>query len=153
MSVKPLGRPGGIVLSAQQRSALHGRLERAVAHARRRGHALAALTVRLGAATDPSALVLASRRAGEPYFCFEEPDRDSAALAALGCVHALEARGRRRFTEVAQRWRALVASAQADPPDGPPGPGLVAVGGFAFAADGAAAPPRGRHPPPAPHPP
>src|SRR3954469_7197961 len=111
VSVMPVSRPGGIVLSARQRTALHGRLERAVVRARRRGAALAAITLPLARGADPTALVLASRRDGEPYFCFEQPDRDGAALAALGCVEALEARGPDRFAEVAERWRSLVAHA------------------------------------------
>ena len=38
-----------------------------------------------------------SRRPGEPWFCFEQPDRDGCAVAAIGCVRALEARGAGRF--------------------------------------------------------
>jgi salicylate biosynthesis isochorismate synthase/menaquinone-specific isochorismate synthase len=41
---------------------------------------------------------------------------------------------------VAAQWRALAARAACDPPDGPRGSGPVAVGGFAFAPDGRAAP-------------
>src|SRR4051794_23911230 len=128
------------MLSARQRSLLQARVEHAVARARRHGGALAAITVALAPQADPSSLVLASRRGGEPYFCFEQPDRDGAALAALGCVEAIEARGPDRFAEVAERWRALVAHAQVDAPDGPAGAGLVAVGGFAFGAEGGSAP-------------
>jgi salicylate biosynthesis isochorismate synthase/menaquinone-specific isochorismate synthase len=138
--VRPLSRPGGVDLPDAARDRLRLRLERALRLARRHGTALAGLTLRLAPDTDPSALVLASRRPGEPFFCYEQPDRDGSALAALGCVAALEARGPRRFAEVAERWRALAARAQADPPDGPAGAGLVAVGGFSFAADGGSAP-------------
>jgi menaquinone-specific isochorismate synthase len=134
---------------------------------------LAALTVGVAPDVDPSAVVFASRRAGDDWFCFEQPDRDAAALAALGCVVRLEPpardgdraaprglrarldahdgdraapRGRRarpdhvRFAAVADAWRRLAAEAVAEPPDGPPGAGLVAVGGFPFAAVGADAP-------------
>jgi salicylate biosynthesis isochorismate synthase/menaquinone-specific isochorismate synthase len=89
---------------------------------------------------DPSAVVFASRVAGEHWFCFEQPDRDGAALAALGTVARLEASGEDRFERVAAAWRELAAEAVADAPDGPPGAGLVAVGGFAFAPDGGHAP-------------
>jgi len=126
-------------LGPAARELLVARLERAVRQARGRGEALAAVTVAADG-VDPSALVLASRRVGEPWFCFEQPDRDGAALAALGCVRAIEASGPRRFGEVAHAWRSLAASASGDPPDGPSGSGLVAVGGFSFAPQGAAAP-------------
>jgi salicylate biosynthesis isochorismate synthase len=119
-------------------------LERAVAHAVRRARArraegvLAAATVRVDG-LDPAAVAFASRRENEPLYVLEQPDRDGAALAALGCAAALEASGPDRFARVAREWRALVADAVAEPPDGPPGSGLVAVGGFAFADDGGSA--------------
>jgi salicylate biosynthesis isochorismate synthase/menaquinone-specific isochorismate synthase len=81
-------------------------------------------------------VIAASRRAGEHWFCLEQPDRDGAALAALGCVRELAASGHERFRRIAARWRAVSASAVADPSDGPRGAGLVAVGGLAFAPDG-----------------
>ena len=101
---------------------------------------LAAVTVPLGREVDPTAVAAASRRAGEPWFCLEQPERDRAALAALGCAAALEAGGPDRFTAVARRWRALAANAACDAPDGPRGGGPVAVGGFAFAPEGGRAP-------------
>jgi salicylate biosynthesis isochorismate synthase len=120
---------------------LLARCERAVRRARRRGRpVLLAHTERLAAAVDPSAAVFASRAAGEPWFCLEQPDRNGAALAALGCVTRLTGSGPGRFGAVASAWRDLLADAVADAPDGPPGAGLVAVGGFAFADDGGAAP-------------
>jgi hypothetical protein len=88
----------------------------------------------------PSALVAASRRPGEPWFCLAQPERDGSALAALGCVQALEASGPDQFAQVARRWRQLVAGALLDAPDGPPGSGLVALGGLAFAPDGGGSP-------------
>src|SRR6185437_6548282 len=84
----------------------------------------------------PTAVAVASRRPGEPWLCFEQPDRDGSAVAGVGCVLALEARGPRRFGEVARRWSEVSSAALADGLDGPPGSGLVAVGGFAFASDG-----------------
>jgi salicylate biosynthesis isochorismate synthase len=117
------------------------RCERAVRRARRGGRpVLLAHTERLGADVDPSAVAFASRAAGEPWFCLEQPDRARAALAALGCVRRLTASGPGRFAAVARAWRELLADAVADAPDGPPGAGLVAVGGFAFADDGGGAP-------------
>ena len=101
-------------------------------------------------------MVFASRRAGDDWFCFEQPDRDGAALATLGCVARLDApagaesaarrgraaddAGRARFTAVAGAWRQLAGDAITDAPDGPAGAGLVAVGGFPFAPGGADAP-------------
>jgi salicylate biosynthesis isochorismate synthase/menaquinone-specific isochorismate synthase len=130
-------------LRARERDLLAGRLHDAVRRARRSGEeVLAALGVEADPATDPSAVAFASRRAGEPWFCTEQPDRDRAARAALGCVRALEASGPDRFGEVARRWRALAARALCEPDDG-----LAAVGGFAFAPDGGQAPHWGRFPP------
>ena len=85
---------------------------------------------------DPTAVAVGSRGRGADWFCFEQPDRQGAALAAIGALRRLEARGEDRFVQVARRWRALSASALADAAQGPPGSGLVAVGGFAFADDG-----------------
>ena len=115
---------------------LRARLDEAVRRARSSGRAvLAAVTVEVDAGVDPSAVAFASRRPGEPWFCFEQPDRDRAALATLGCVQAIEARGADRFGRVAADWRALAANAASDGADG-----LVAVGGFAFADAGGAGP-------------
>jgi isochorismate synthase len=120
---------------------LRRRCEQAVRRARRAGtEVLAGITLPLPATVDPSAVMFASRRPDEPWFCFEQPDRDGAALAALGCVRRLEGRGPGRFGRAAGAWRDLIAAAEADAADGPPGAGLVAVGGFAFAADGGTAP-------------
>jgi menaquinone-specific isochorismate synthase len=126
-------------LDAAARTSLRARLETAVRRARAHGEALAALTV-AAPSVDPSAVVAASRRPDEPWFCFEQPDRDASALAALGCVRAIESEGPERFETVSRAWRALAAEAIADPPDGPSGAGLVAVGGFAFAPHGADSP-------------
>jgi salicylate biosynthesis isochorismate synthase/menaquinone-specific isochorismate synthase len=120
---------------------LLARCERAVRRARRSGHeVLVAHTLRTGAEVDPSAVAFASRAAGEPWFCFEQPDRAGAAVAALGCLRRIDASGPGRFAEVAAAWRALAGDAEAAAPDGPAGAGLVAVGGFAFADEGGAAP-------------
>ena len=101
---------------------------------------MASVTSPVDPATDPTALASASRRPGEPWFCLEQPDRDGCALAAIGSVRALEAEGADRFERVAGRWRELAQDAVADDGGGPPGSGLIAVGGFAFAPDGGGSP-------------
>ncbi|MEA2139866.1 MAG: menaquinone-specific isochorismate synthase [Solirubrobacteraceae bacterium] len=135
------GQP--IALSPADVGRLRERIDKAIRRARRRGGhdgVLAGLTIPLARDVDPSAVALLCRRPGEPWFCSEQPERDGAAIAALGCVVALEARGPRRFDELATRWRALAREAHCDPPDGPRGAGLIACGGFAFAPDGGASP-------------
>ncbi len=113
----------------------------ALQRARRSGRpTLATITCVLAPELDPSAIVCASRRPGEPWFTFEQPDRGGAALAGLGQVVCLEDSGADRFATVADRWRALSASAVADSPGEPGGGGPVAVGGFAMAPDGGTTP-------------
>lgn len=129
-------------LDGTARDLFAGRLEEAVRRARARGadgEVLAAVTVS-ARGCDPAAVVAAARRAGEPWFAFEQPDRDGTALAALGCVRAIEAAGPDRFDAVTREWRRLAADAVSDPPEGPAGAGLVAVGGFAFAPEGGDSP-------------
>ena len=58
---------------------------------------LVSVTKRTPETVDPSAVVCASRVGDEPWFCFEQPDRDRIALAALGSVRTLEATGPGRF--------------------------------------------------------
>ena len=119
---------------------LERRLETALRRARATGTpTLASVTTGVDPSTDPTALVAASRTPEEPWFCLEQPDRGGSALAALGCVCALEARGPDRFREITATWQALTAAAVVDAPAGPAGSGLVAVGGFAFAPDGGGA--------------
>lgn len=131
------------------RDRLRRHVERALRRARssRPDGVLAAVSWPLSSSVDPVAVVVASRGPGEHWFTLEQPDRDRAALAALGAVASLDARGAGRFTDVARRWRALAADAVADPPEGPRGAGCVAVGGFAFAPDGGAAPHWAGYPP------
>ncbi len=137
----------GLALYGAARAELLLRCERAVLRARREGGSvLAGLTVRVGAGVDPSAVVFASRGPDDDWFCFEQPDRDGAALATLGCVARIDPAGGERhggderFSAAAAAWRELAGRAVCDPADGPAGAGLVAVGGFAFAPDGGAAP-------------
>ena len=137
-------RPSAIVqgegfgLEPADRARLERHAERAVRRARRHGEALASVSVALPDDADPTAIVAAARRPGEPWFAFEQPDAGGFALAAAGSARALEARGADRFAAVAEAWRDVVGSAVADPVDGPRGSGPVAVGGFAFADDGGA---------------
>lgn len=127
-------------LSHGDRERLLARLDLAVKRARRSGEeTLATIALGLAAEVDPSAVVCASRREGEAWFVFEQPDRGRAALAALGEVAHLQASGPDRFAVVAGRWRALVAASVGDPPEGIGG-GPLAVGGFAFAPEGGSAP-------------
>jgi salicylate biosynthesis isochorismate synthase len=116
-------------------------LSGAVQRARRGGRAtLATISLALGDDVDPTAIVCASRRMHEPWFAFEQPDRGRAALAGLGEALRLQAAGGRRFADVAERWRALAARAVTDSHEDAGGGGPVAVGGFAFASNGGAAP-------------
>jgi isochorismate synthase len=122
-----------------------GRLERHVRTAVRRSRArgvtvLVSVTAPTSRVHDPVAAVAASRAADEPWFALEQPDRDGLAIAGLGCVQAIEGDGTGRFTGISQRWQELRADAQIDALDGPPGSGLAAFGGFAFAHQGGASP-------------
>jgi len=134
-------------LSAVDRGRLSRHVEAAVKRARKRGSALAAVTVAVDPQTDPTAVAIASRQGDEPWFVLEQADRDASALGALGCAVALDATGETRFADVAARWRALIGSGVYDVPDGPRGSGPIAVGGFAFAPTGAGAPHWAGYPP------
>ncbi len=129
-------RPAPFALTAPQRDELERRIGRASRRARRLGRpVLAALGIPVAPTTDPTAVVYGSRDAGESWFCLEQPDRDRAARATLGVVAEIETEGPRRFAAVARRWRELAGEAACEPDDG-----LAAVGGFAFADAGGAAP-------------
>lgn len=139
-------REGPWELSEQERDRLRARLELALRRARRSGEpTLATSTVRLPGDGDPSAVVCASRRPGEPWFAFEQPDRGGVALAALGEAVRLSDAGPERFAAVADRWRRLAASAVGGRSgtgrhDDHDRSGPIAVGGFAFAHEGGGAP-------------
>jgi isochorismate synthase len=127
------GERSPFALSDSDRERLRARLDLALQRARRSGRpTLATITHALPDDVDPATVVCASRRAGEAWFLFEQPDRGGSALAALGEVACLEDSGPDRFAAVADRWRVLSAAAVTDPPGDPGGGGLVAVGGFAF---------------------
>jgi salicylate biosynthesis isochorismate synthase len=140
------GSHGAFALTREDHGRLLARLELGVSRARRTGRqTLVTLTLPLRSDLDPSAVVCASRRAGESWFVFEQPDRGRTALACLGEVTTLTAGGPERFATVADRWRALAAEAISDAPHEPGSPrsvsgGPIAVGGFAFAEDGGSAP-------------
>jgi salicylate biosynthesis isochorismate synthase/menaquinone-specific isochorismate synthase len=124
------------VLPTPEREVLARRLGEAIRRARRSGRtAIAALGWSLDPEVDPTAVVVGSRRAQEPWFCLEQPDRGRVARAALGCVAELEATGPERFRTVARQWRELAGEAVCEPDDG-----LAALGGFAFAPDGGSTP-------------
>jgi isochorismate synthase len=135
----------GFALEASEAERLRERVAAAAERARRTGApVLAAITVPIPAELDLSAAVLRARRPEDRYTCLEQPDRDGFVLATLGQAATLEARGPRRFAEVAERARELGRTAAADDipadPDAPPAAGPVFVGGFAFADDGGATP-------------
>ncbi|HUA73122.1 MAG TPA: isochorismate synthase [Solirubrobacteraceae bacterium] len=131
---------GPFALTHAERERLAGRLARAVKRARRSGEpTLATISLALGAEVDPTAVACASRRPGEPWFAFEQPDRGGAALVGLGEAIELSGSGEQRFREATERWRKLSAHAVGPSSDGDDA-GLVALGGFAFAPDGGAAP-------------
>ena len=105
LTVGQLTPGSGLAVDAD---ALLRRAERAVKRARKSGApVLLGFTTRVGAAVDPSAVVFASRAAGEDWFCFEQPDRGGSALAALGVVTRLTASGPSRFKQVSAAWREL----------------------------------------------
>jgi isochorismate synthase len=104
---------------------LRARLERAP---------LASVSVPLPADLDLSAAVLAARRDGDRFFCFEQPDREGFALAGLGTAAVVEGRGSRRFAEVAAACREIAYGLECDEP------GPAWVGGFAFSPDGGLTP-------------
>ena len=136
------GTPAPVWLDADATARLERRLEAALRRARASGSAiLASVTAPVRGTVDPTAVVIASRRPAEPWVCLEQPDRAGAALAAVGCARAIEARGPGRFKDVAAQWRSVTAAAIADPADGPPGSGLAALGGFSFSPAGGDSPP------------
>ena len=135
------GSRSPFALTTADEERLTERLATAVERARRTGAAtLATITVSMQAGVDPTAVVCASRRAGEPWFAFEQPDSGRAALAGVGEALTLQAAGSGRFATVADRWRTLAAAAVTDSADGGHDAGPIAVGGFAFAANGGASP-------------
>ncbi len=137
-----VGAAEPFALTEGARRRLLERLRRGVRRARRDGRgALATFSVTFpaGHEVDPAAVACASRRPGEEWFLLEQPDRDGAALAALGTATCIEASGTGRFATLAERWRALAATAIAEGGEDAVSEPL-AVGGFAFAPDGGRSP-------------
>jgi isochorismate synthase len=130
-----------VPLSAGDRARLLAHARTALRRATRSRRAvLAAITVDAPAALDAMSTVACGRRAGEAWSVYGQRDRDGQVLATLGAVQTLEAEGPDRFSTVARAWGALAADAACDPGQGAEAEGLVAVGGFAFADDGATTP-------------
>jgi salicylate biosynthesis isochorismate synthase/menaquinone-specific isochorismate synthase len=116
---------------------------------------IASVTVPVDPGIDPAAAVLAARRPGDRWFCFEQPDRDGYAVCGLGQAAVLEGggggspaaasgpaglgMGEDRFAAVAAGCRRLGEGAAFDPAE-LPGAGPVFVGGFAFAPAGGRSP-------------
>jgi salicylate biosynthesis isochorismate synthase/menaquinone-specific isochorismate synthase len=141
MTHRVTGTPAAEWLDHDGRARLERCLETALRRARAAGAPVVGSVSRpVDAEVDPTAVVAASRRPDEPWFCFEQPDRERSAVAALGAVRTLEASGPGRFAELSRRWQALVARAATEEGPGPPGTGLLAAGGFAFSPDGGGSP-------------
>lgn len=86
---------------------------------------------------DPSAAVFASRLAGDRWFCWEQPEREGFALAALGSAHEVVSRGPGRFGDLVAGCAEVARERLSDEPDRlPAGAGPVWVGGFAFGPQG-----------------
>src|ERR671919_2411277 len=84
---------------------------------------------------DPAAAVFASRLAGDRWFCWEQPDRDGFALAALGSAHEAVSRGPERFPDLVRECAATIRGRVAvEPEELPPGAGALWTGGFTFAS-------------------
>ncbi|MEA2481669.1 MAG: menaquinone-specific isochorismate synthase [Thermoleophilaceae bacterium] len=122
-------------LGARDRARL---AERAAAAARRaareRREVIASVDVAVAADVDPSAVVMASRRPDDRFFCFEQPDRGGFALAGLGSAALVAESGPDRFAAAARACRTLGHGALTD------GDGPAWVGGFAFAPAGGSSP-------------
>ena len=82
--------------------------------------------------------MLASRLASDRWFCWEQPERDGFALAALGSAHEVVSRGEDRFARPRRGLRRAAPRRGRSRlrPELPAGAGPVWTGGFAFDADG-----------------
>ena len=130
-----------VTLGADARERLGKRIDTALARARASGApTLASISLAARGDVDPSQVACASRRPGERWSLFEQPDRGGASLATLGAATSLQAAGVGRFDAIAEAWRELIAHAAHDAGAQPEGAGLLAVGGFAFAPEGGRVP-------------
>jgi salicylate biosynthesis isochorismate synthase/menaquinone-specific isochorismate synthase len=139
------GHRGPLALSDEAARLLRARIGRARSTALAAGaRAVASVTMAVPAGLDLSAAVLAARREDDDWFCFEQPERDGFALAALGAAAIVEASGAGRFADASCAARNLGRRTFADDPGADPGrpdaAGPVLVGGFAFSGSGGAAP-------------
>lgn len=101
------------------------------------GRTLASATVAVDPGIDPSAIAFGSRRAGDRWFCWEQPDRDGFALAGIGTALEVVSRGGDRFEDVAERCaETLRRRVATEPPELPAGAGAVWTAGFAFDPEG-----------------
>jgi len=129
------------VLPSHERDVFQRRIEKAHALARREGRPVLASITIPSAGADPAATAFASRRAGDRWFCFEQPDRDGFALAGVGQAVRVAAAGRDRFADAARRCADLARDAECGELGGlPAGAGPVFTGGFAFADEGGRGP-------------
>lgn len=105
----------------------------------RRGRTVASVTVPVDC-DDPAAVVFASRRASEPWFCWEQPDR-GVVFASLGQAESVVSRGADRFRDVAAECAHLSGEASVVSVAGDAAlAGPTWVGGFSFSDSGAASP-------------
>ena len=147
MPVEVVAGGGPLLLDAATRDRLRERLERASALARReRRPVIASVSAPVDPVLDLAAVVLGARRAADRCFCFEQPDRERFALAALGSAASVDPGGPDRFRAAAAECRRLGRDALADEAPSPAA-GPVWVGGFAFAEAGSATPEWGSLPP------
>ena len=122
--------------------ALGERATEAVRRARASGRpVLASVTVAVPGDLDVAAATFASRRAGERWFVWEQPDREGFALGALGAIATTErARAADRFGDAARICSDTMRDAVRDEELDQPGAGPLWVGGLAFHATGGSAP-------------
>ena len=125
------------LLGAGDVERLRARAAEGVGRARRSGECLVAITVALAPGVDPTAVVVASRRAQEAWFCLEQPR--PRPLRAGGRSGALPSSTMRRRALRAGRARSGVSCCAAATRAARRRP--LAVGGFAFAHDGGSTPP------------
>src|ERR1700722_402696 len=96
---KPRAHPSPWLSDAAQ-GRLRARIVGARRHARPGATGLASDTARLPGNPDPAAIGVASRAAGQSWFCLEQPARDATAHAGLGFTLELDAAGPDRFTSL-----------------------------------------------------
>lgn len=89
---------------------------------------------------DPVASAFASRRADEPWYCWEDLQAD-VRIGAIGEAEVVVSRGMDRFSQVAGECARISGGAIRGGPLGePPHLGPLWLGGFAFAEDGGRGP-------------